>query len=226
MKMTQKQTLDVKGDIVCFLFNSLNYEATMTRTHYSSYKFYMLKNVKLIDGSNQMERANIKSSFITNIKKIHDEHAGEDIIINVQHDEPIEPEQQNEQPEQQNEQPIDEPIDEPIEPEQQNEQPIDEPIEPEQQNEEPQTNISQSQIYSSNLHHKIEKFLNINSYCREPLQKIILNMLEKYNTLTGDSIERHNFGNRPSKLYDIPDYNQMNEDTLYEIFENNNENDY
>ena len=48
-------------------------------------------------------------------------------------------------------------------------------------------------------------------------------MLEKYKTLTGDSIERHNFGNRPSKLNDIPDYNQMNEDTLYEILENNNE---
>ena len=74
-------------------------------------------------------------------------------------------------------------------------------------------------MYSSNLHAKIEKFLNIERYCREPLQKIILNMLEKYNTLTGDSIERHNFGNRPSKLNDIPDYNQMNEDTLYEILE-------
>ena len=65
MKMTQKQTLFVKGDVVCFVFNSLNYEATMTRTHYSSYKIYNLKNVKLIDGGNQMERANIKSSFIT-----------------------------------------------------------------------------------------------------------------------------------------------------------------
>ena len=63
----------------------------------------------------------------------------------------------------------------------------------------------------------------MNSYCREPLKKIILNMLEKYNTLTGDSIERHNFGNRPSKLNDIPDYNQMHEATLYEILENNNE---
>ena len=223
MKMTQKQTLFVKGDVVSFIFNNLNYEATMTRTHYSSYKVYMLKNVKLIDGGNQMERATIKSSLITNIKKIHDEHAGEDIIINIQHDEPIEPEQQNEEPEQQNEQPIDESIDEPIEPEQQNEQPINEPIEPEQQNEELESNISQSHIYSSNLHDKIEKFLNMNSYCREPLKKIILNMLEKYNTLTGDSIERHNFGNRPSKLNDIPDYNQMNEDTLYEILENNNE---
>ena len=69
MNMTQKQTLFVKGDIVSFIFNNLNYEATMTRTHYSSYKVYMLKNVKLIDGGNQMERATIKSSFITNIKK-------------------------------------------------------------------------------------------------------------------------------------------------------------
>ena len=69
MKMTQKQTLFVKGDVVSFIFNNLNYEATMTRTHYSSYKVYMLKNVKLIDGGYQMERATIKSSFITNIKK-------------------------------------------------------------------------------------------------------------------------------------------------------------
>ena len=89
MKMTQKQTLFVKGDVVCFVFNSLNYEATMTRTHYSSYKIYNLKNVKLIDGGNQMERANIKSSFITNIKKIHDNHIDE---------QPEEPEQPTEEP--------------------------------------------------------------------------------------------------------------------------------
>ena len=65
MKMTQKQTLFVKGDVVCFVFNSLNYEATMSRTHYSSYKVYMLKHVNLIDGGNQMERANIRGIFIT-----------------------------------------------------------------------------------------------------------------------------------------------------------------
>ena len=41
--MRQKQTLFVKGDAVCFVFNSLNYEATMTRTHYSSYKVYAKK---------------------------------------------------------------------------------------------------------------------------------------------------------------------------------------
>ena len=67
MKMTQKQTLFVKGDVVSFIFNNLNYEATMTRTHYSSYKVYLSKNVELIDGGNQMERANTKSSFIRNI---------------------------------------------------------------------------------------------------------------------------------------------------------------
>ena len=73
MKMTSKtskQTLFVKDDVVCFIFNSLNYEATMSRTHYSSYKVYMLKNVRLIDGGDQMERANIKSRFITNIHQL------------------------------------------------------------------------------------------------------------------------------------------------------------
>ena len=50
----------------------------------------MLKNVKLIDGGNQMERANIKSIFITNIRKIHDEPKEEPItsIIDEQQEEP------------------------------------------------------------------------------------------------------------------------------------------
>ena len=66
--MNQKQVLFVKGDVVCFVFNLLNYEATMSTSHYSSYKVYMLKHVNLIDGGNQMERANIRGIFITTIK--------------------------------------------------------------------------------------------------------------------------------------------------------------
>jgi hypothetical protein len=90
MKMTSKQTLFVKDDVVCFIFNELNYEATMCRTHFSSYKVYMLKNVKLINGGNQMEKATIKSRFITNIKKIHDEQPIEP-IDHKNEEQPIEP---------------------------------------------------------------------------------------------------------------------------------------
>ena len=158
MKMTQKQTLFVKGDVVCFVFNSLNYEATMTRTHYSSYKIYNLKNVKLIDGGNQMERANIKSSFITNIKKIHDNHIDEQPEESEQPEEPITNivDEQPEEPEQPTEEPITNIIDEqPEEPITNivDEQPVtkakrkDKKIvkEPEQLTEEPITNIIDEQ---------------------------------------------------------------------------------
>ena len=64
-----------------FVYNSLNYEATMSRNHYSSYKDYMLKNVKWMNAPNQMERATIKSIFITNIKKIHDDHIDENMLV-------------------------------------------------------------------------------------------------------------------------------------------------
>ena len=47
MKMTSKQTLFVKDDVVCFIFNELNYEATMCRTHLSSYKVYMFKTCNI-----------------------------------------------------------------------------------------------------------------------------------------------------------------------------------
>jgi len=153
MKMTQKQTLFVKGDVVCFVFNSLNYEATMTRTHYSSYKIYNLKNVKLINGGNQMERANIKSSFITNIKKIHDNHIEEDMFIDEQPEEPTTNiiDEQPEEPEQPTEEATSNIIDEqPEEPEQPTEEPItnivdEQPEEPEQPTEEPITNIVDEQ---------------------------------------------------------------------------------
>ena len=130
MKMTQKQTLFVKGDVVCFVFNSLNYEATMTRTHYSSYKIYNLKNVKLINGGNQMERANIKSSFITNIKKIHDNHIDE---------QPEEPEQPTEEPITNiiDEQPTEEPITNIVD---------EQPEEPEQPTDEATSNIIDEQL--------------------------------------------------------------------------------
>ena len=75
----------------------------------------------------------------------------------------------------------------------------------------------------SNIHDKIEKFLNNYHSWREPLQKIIKNMINKCRYLNGESVERHNFGNIPSKLNNIPDYNQINEDKLYKILEENNE---
>ena len=75
----------------------------------------------------------------------------------------------------------------------------------------------------SNLYDEIEEFLIENHKFREPLQKIIINMLDKCKYLNGDSVERHNFGNTPSTLNDIPDYNQIDENRIYEILENNNE---
>jgi hypothetical protein len=78
----------------------------------------------------------------------------------------------------------------------------------------------------SNLYGNIEKFLNrfTDIDIRKPLQKIINNMLDKCKYLNGESVERHNFGgNTPSTLNDIPDYNQMDENRIYEILENNNE---
>lgn len=75
----------------------------------------------------------------------------------------------------------------------------------------------------STVHDKIETFLNKNHYYREPLRKIIDNMIDKCRYLNSDSVERHNFGNVPSELSDIPDYSQMNENRLYEILENNSE---
>jgi hypothetical protein len=70
----------------------------------------------------------------------------------------------------------------------------------------------------SNLYDEIEEFLIENHKFREPLQKIIINMLDKCKYLNGDSVERHNFGNTPSTLNDIPDYNQMDENRIYEIY--------
>ena len=67
------------------------------------------------------------------------------------------------------------------------------------------------------MHDRIEKVLNLIRYVREPLQNIIRHMIDKHKCVNGDSIERHNFGDRPCKLNNIPDYNQMNENRLYEI---------
>ncbi|MFM7978260.1 MAG: hypothetical protein ACKPKO_03005, partial [Candidatus Fonsibacter sp.] len=86
MIMAQKQSLFVKGDVVCFVFNELNYEATMRRTHYSSYNVYMMKILKLVNGGNQLERATIKSSFITNIQKKYDDQIDEDMFMDEQHE--------------------------------------------------------------------------------------------------------------------------------------------
>lgn len=43
------------------------------------------------------------------------------------------------------------------------------------------------------MHDRIEKFLNITRYVREPLQNINRHIIDKYKCFNGDSIERHNF---------------------------------
>ena len=45
--MNHKQVFLVKGDDVCCVFNSLNYEAPMRRTHDSSYKVHMLNQMQI-----------------------------------------------------------------------------------------------------------------------------------------------------------------------------------
>jgi len=60
-----------------------------------------------------------------------------------------------------------------------------------------------SQILS--LHEKIYKiFLKRNEICKKPLEKIINKMLEKCRYINGESLERHNWGNYPIKLRNIP----------------------
>ena len=106
MKMNQKQLPFVKGYVVCCVFNSMNYEATMIRNHDSSYKVYIQNYVKLMNGGIQMEKANIQNTCITNIRKIHDDHTDKDIFADEQ---PEQPEQPKTQPKPKN-QPKDEPV--------------------------------------------------------------------------------------------------------------------
>lgn len=72
----------------------------------------------------------------------------------------------------------------------------------------------------SNFNDQIENFLNRNNYYREPLTKIINNMIDKCRYLNNESIERHNFGIKSIKLNNIPN---NNEDELYKILENNDQ---
>ena len=56
-----------------------------------------------------------------------------------------------------------------------------------------------------NLDKKIETFFNKrNKIFRKPLEKIINSMLNKCKYINGESLERHNWGNDPIKLKNIP----------------------
>ena len=56
-----------------------------------------------------------------------------------------------------------------------------------------------------NLQEKIAIFLKMrNDVLKVPLKKIINNMINKCKYINGESLERHNFGNRPIKLTNIP----------------------
>ena len=54
------------------------------------------------------------------------------------------------------------------------------------------------------LDEKIETFLKINDVFRIPLEKIINNMLNRCRYINGESLERHNWGNKPIKLKNLP----------------------
>jgi hypothetical protein len=54
------------------------------------------------------------------------------------------------------------------------------------------------------LQDKIEFFLTRNEIFRKPLEKIINIMLNKCKYINGESLERHNWGNNPIKLKNIP----------------------
>jgi len=56
----------------------------------------------------------------------------------------------------------------------------------------------------NDFNNKKEKFLKKNEYFRKPLTKIINKMLEDCRYINEESLERHNFGNTPIKLKNIP----------------------
>ena len=60
------------------------YEANMARNHSTSSKAYDTKHVQLIHGHTHMEKTNIKISFMTHIKKVHDNHTDEHIFMHGQ----------------------------------------------------------------------------------------------------------------------------------------------
>lgn len=54
------------------------------------------------------------------------------------------------------------------------------------------------------LQDKIDTFFKKNEIFKKPLDKIINIMLNKCKYINGESLERHNWGNNPIKLKDIP----------------------
>jgi hypothetical protein len=68
----------------------------------------------------------------------------------------------------------------------------------------------------SALDEKIEKFLIDNNSYRVPLEKIINIMRKTCTYINGESLERHNWGNKPKKLKYIPDIIKVQEETKSE----------
>ena len=65
------------------------------------------------------------------------------------------------------------------------------------------------------LHEKIYKnFLKRNELFKKPLEKIINKMLDKCRYINGESLERHNWGNYPLKLKNIPKNFPKNSESL------------
>jgi len=65
--------------------------------------------------------------------------------------------------------------------------------------------ICHNMSHQLNLQEKIAIFLKMrNDVLKVPLKKIINNMINKCKYINGESLERHNFGNRPIKLTNIP----------------------
>lgn len=60
---------------------------------------------------------------------------------------------------------------------------------------------------------QIDKFLENNQRFKKVLEKIIHIMIEKCRYINGESLERHNWGERPIKLKNIPEY--VNSPTFY-----------
>ena len=59
-------------------------------------------------------------------------------------------------------------------------------------------------IEMTTFQEKLDEFYDDNIKYRNPLEKIINNMLNKCRYINGESLERHNWGLFPKKLYNIP----------------------
>lgn len=76
-------------------------------------------------------------------------------------------------------------------------------------------NIDNDSLYKeNNLLNKIQKFYKRNTMFKKPLEKIINKMFIDCQYINGESLERHDFGNAPIKLKNIPtDINSKNFDS-------------